>query len=93
MRGASFQSILHLILQSYIKFRNIMQKTSQQHMEYFLSSDNSGHWVLVPQPIRAWWFKYLEIPDDDERSWVLPEGCIEVGGAPESIVFSNFREA
>ena len=63
------------------------------NMEYFLSQDNSGHWILVPQPIRAWWFKYLEIPDDDERSWVLPEGCIEVGGAPESIVFSNFRAA
>lgn len=62
-------------------------------MEYFLSSDNSGHWVLVPQPIRAWWFKFLEIPEDDERSWVLPEGCIEVGGGPESIVFSNFRAA
>lgn len=62
-------------------------------MEYFLSSDNSGHWVLVPQPIRNWWFKFLEIPEDDERSWILPEGCIEVDGGPEQIVFSNFRAA
>ena len=65
----------------------------KKHMEYFLSQDNSCHWVLVPQPIRAWWFKYLEIPDDDERSWVYPEGCIDVGGGPEQIVFSNFRAA
>lgn len=63
------------------------------NMEYFLSQDNSGHWVLVPQPIRDWWFKCLEFPDDDERSWVLPEGCIKIDGEPESIVFSNFRAA
>lgn len=61
------------------------------NMEYFLSRDNSGHWILVPQPIRAWWFKYLEIPDDDERSFSYPEGCIPINKIPENVVFSNFR--
>lgn len=70
----------------------IEQIPPRPNMEYFLSQDNSCHWVLVPQPIRAWWFKFLEIPEDDERSWTYPEGCIEIDG-PESIVFSNFRAA
>lgn len=47
---------------------------------YFLGHDNSGHDYVVPVSRRDEWFRWLEIPEDDERSWEVPEYAKRIDG-------------
>lgn len=47
---------------------------------YFLAHDNSGHDYVVPVERKEEWFAWLEIPEDDERSWDVPEYARQVDG-------------
>lgn len=61
-------------------------------LRYFLGRDNSAHWYIVQADKRADWEAWLNIPEDDELSWV-PPGCARaIGGDPSSVTFSNPAE-
>jgi hypothetical protein len=49
-------------------------------MRYFLGYDCSGHEYAVPVEHRAEWFAWLEIPEDDERSWSVPDYATALDG-------------
>lgn len=40
---------------------------------FFLGRDCSLHWYLVPAARRAEWEAWANIPEDDERSWTVPD--------------------
>jgi hypothetical protein len=54
---------------------------------YFLSQDNDAHWYLVDNAIRNRWFAWLDIPNDDVRSWEVPEGAERLNGPTSMIIF------
>jgi hypothetical protein len=47
---------------------------------YFISHDNSGHAYLVPLARIAEWREWVELPDDDERSWDEPDFAWRMDG-------------
>lgn len=51
-----------------------------------LVSDNSGHEYVIPQSKRLEWESFLEIPEDDEKSWDVPYWAEEKEG------FFRFKE-
>lgn len=55
---------------------------------FFFGRDNSGHWYLVPTKIRDQWNQWTDLDEDNEASWVVPEGATRVDG-PHRIIFSN----
>lgn len=56
---------------------------------FFLGQDNDCHWYVIPDARRDEWHTWLNIPDDDERSWDAPEWAKPVGGAPGWVTFSD----
>lgn len=54
---------------------------------FFISSDNSGHNYLIPLDRRVQWLKFLDIPEEDERSWDVPDWARRLEG--EMLTFSN----
>lgn len=56
---------------------------------YFLAGDNSGHEYVVPVGRKEEWFAWLEIPEDDERSWDVPEYAKQVDGG---LTFTDPRD-
>ena len=57
--------------------------TAPEHRRYFIGHDCSGHRYLVPLDCRHDWDEWCEIPDDDERSWDVPDhiDAIRLDGA------------
>lgn len=47
---------------------------------YCIESDNSGHQYFIPFNKRDEWNEWLEIPEDDERSWDAPEYAERIDG-------------
>lgn len=39
---------------------------------FFVGHDNSGHEYFVPVSRTDEWYAWVEIPEDDERSWEAP---------------------
>jgi hypothetical protein len=56
---------------------------------FFLSSDNDGHWYLVPVEILPEWDRWCNLDADDEASWTPPEGAQRIGGSPSRVSFEN----
>lgn len=56
---------------------------------FYLSRDQSSHWYIIPYARRAEWDKWLELPEDDERSWTPPAWAREVGGSPSLVTFER----
>ena len=52
-------------------------------MKYKLVSDDSGHDYVIPSDKSKEWYDFLEIPDDDPRSWDVPDWAIGIGGELE----------
>jgi len=50
------------------------------HKKYILAQDNSCHWYLIPFENKVEFDEWLEIDEDDERSWTPPEFAKEIGG-------------
>jgi hypothetical protein len=50
------------------------------HKKYILAQDNSCHWYLLPFEKKAEFDEWLEIDEDDERSWTPPEFAKEIDG-------------
>jgi hypothetical protein len=56
-------------------------------VRYFLSSDNDGHWYVIPESHRQNWDKWVDLDSDDEESWNVPEYAKEVNGSPSLVTF------
>jgi len=41
--------------------------------EYIEAFDNDGHRFAIPRSKRDEWYKWCEIPSDDEKSWEVPD--------------------
>lgn len=61
----------------------------EEDKRYFLGSDNSGHNYLVLVEKRKEWFEWLDIPEDDERSWKVPEYAKILGISLAYVTFTN----
>lgn len=59
---------------------------------YFLGRDDSSHWYIVPIQHYDAWFVWRDLPEDDERSWEVPDfaRCID---NPYRLTFSDPHEA
>jgi len=40
---------------------------------YCLEQDNDDHWYLIPSHKKDAWRTFMDIPEDDERSWEVPK--------------------
>ena len=58
-------------------------------MKFFLDQDNSSHWYIVEASKRAEWEAWLEIPEDDERSWEPPECAERLDLSPNRVEFAD----
>lgn len=56
---------------------------------FFLATDNSGHWYIVPASKRRAWEKWADLDEDDERSWESPKFAQAVGGSYTLVTFEN----
>lgn len=54
-----------------------------------LVSDNSGHDYVIPSEKLNEWDVFMQIPDDDERSWDVPDWAHRIDGRFE---FGEWRE-
>lgn len=58
-------------------------------MKFYLDTDQSSHWYIVPLDKQAEWNAWLELDEDDPKSWEAPEWAQMVGGAPQCVQFEN----
>lgn len=56
--------------------------------KYFLDTDNSSHWYLIPMENEKEWNKWVNLDEDDEKSWDAPLFAKRING-PQSIIFEN----
>lgn len=56
---------------------------------YFLDQDQSCHWYLVPLENSQEWEDWLEIDEDDEKSWEVPGFARRLDGDPARVTFSD----
>jgi hypothetical protein len=57
--------------------------------EYIEVTDNSFHHYVIPYDERESWYKFCAIPEDDERSWEVPEYAVRVDGG--DVIFKDYR--
>lgn len=55
-------------------------KPQTTQTRYFIDTDCSGHEYYIPWDKREEWRSYAEIPEDDERSWEIPEYAVRIDG-------------
>lgn len=56
---------------------------------YFLATDSSGHWFVVPCSKKEEWFRWADLDEDNDEAWDAPDFARVVGGAPTLVTFSN----
>jgi hypothetical protein len=56
---------------------------------YFLDRDNSGHWYVVPCDKAPEWHAWVEMDENDEASWDVPEFAQPVGGSHTLVSFMS----
>lgn len=49
-------------------------------MRYKIAEDNSCHYYLIPANKQKEWDEWLNIPEDDERSWDAPNFAVAIDG-------------
>jgi hypothetical protein len=54
---------------------------------FYLTQDNDGHWYVVPVAMRDRWNAWLQLDEDDERAWNVPEWALRTYGAPSLVTF------
>ncbi len=74
-----------------IKHKRGAPMRAQQNKRYILSQDNDCHWYVIPVLKLSAWDAWLNIPSDDERSWVPPDFADPVGGSPSLVTFENYQ--
>ena len=58
---------------------------------FFLATDISSHWYVVPESKRDDWEKFEALDDDDEASWFPPSFATPLGGSPANITFCDWK--
>lgn len=61
----------------------------KQANRYFIGIDCSGHEYLIPLSKKKEWEEYTNIPEDDERSWNIPDYAESIDGG--TLTFENPR--
>jgi hypothetical protein len=54
---------------------------------WFIGHDCSGHQYLIPEAREAEWGAFCEIPEDDERSWEVPDWAVRIDGGQLTFCF------
>ena len=61
----------------------ILQMVEEIDKDHFIEAkDNDSHRYKIPLSKRAEWQAFCEIPEDDERSWDVPEWAQRIDGEP-----------
>lgn len=61
-----------------------------QNERYYLTSDEDGHWFVVPLDSKNIWENYLEeIYKRCNYGISLPDGVMKVGRSPSLVTFEN----
>ena len=60
---------------------------------YYLSTDQSSHWYIVPVERRAEWEAWRDLSEDDERAWEAPEFAKRINGSPSFVTFTDPQDA
>lgn len=55
---------------------------------FFIDSDGSGHWYLIPFDKKEHWREWTSIDEEDERSWSVPEYAKRIQD-PSSVYFKE----
>ena len=63
----------------------------EEYESYFLSQDNDSHWYVIPSEKEEDWNDFLDIDEDDEASWDIPDWADAIGGSPSLVRFPNYR--
>jgi hypothetical protein len=57
------------------------------NQKFFMDTYDGDHYI-IPVDRAAEWNEWLEIPDDDERSWQVPDFVYAIGGCPTQVQFT-----
>ena len=57
--------------------------------QYFMSTDGSGHWYLVPVRKATAWSKWAGVDEDNPKAWEVPGYAQALKGGPENVTFSD----
>lgn len=63
----------------------------EEYEGYFLSSDNDGHWYVIPIDKEEEWSEFMDLDEDDIASWDVPEWADAIGGAPSLVRFTDYK--
>ena len=66
----------------YDKAVEEMRENIEVLEEYMAVKDNDTHRYQIPRSKKEEWDAFLEIPEDDERSWDVPEWAERIDGMP-----------
>lgn len=58
---------------------------------YFFAQDESSHWYIIPERLRAEWYEWTQLDPDNEDSWSPPNGARRLDGGPQAVSFENPR--
>jgi hypothetical protein len=72
--------------------RALRRARGGERMRFCLDRDNDGHWYIIPADKVKAWAVFLSIPEDDERSWDVPDWAQRINGSPSRITFENPEE-
>lgn len=56
---------------------------------FYLDTDNSSHWYIIPVTRRHDWGRFVDLPEDDEASWEVPAYARPIGGSPSGVTFAD----
>ena len=56
---------------------------------YFMDTDDSGHWYVIPESKRKEWEEWANLPEDDPAGWDEPDYAHSVGGSPAQVTFQR----
>lgn len=60
--------------------KNIILEKINSLEEMIAVTDNDGHRYQIPQSKVVEWEEFCDIPEDDERSWYVPEWAERIDG-------------
>jgi hypothetical protein len=58
---------------------------------FFLTTDDSGHWYVVPLDKTKEWQDWVDMDGNIPESWDAPTWAYEVGGCPSKIIFKDWK--
>jgi len=56
---------------------------------YFLDTDASSHWYIVPLSKKKEWEDWCNLDEDDEAAWSAPSFAERIGGSPTLVTFTD----